>query len=236
MKTLLSAATLLVGSLVASSAMAALPPAPSVLTPLDDPALIPASVMIPTGTFDCTLPAAQTQYDNGFHSNYLMIWQAWVADGMDRADVSAFTMQAAGLATTTINSGIAALDPVANAMHNTLGCRLWGSLAGITQATSDVITTAISSCTADGGYIGAYSGHIYCELAAAFGAMPPLPTMPRTANICSSAFEPACETAFDLYTDGYVTTGSIACSDLKAPTDASYAPGYDARRQNDCSY
>lgn len=234
MKTLLSASALLLGSFAATSALA-LPSPPVHTTPLDDPSLIPAPVMIATGAFDCTSGPAKAQYDQGFHVNYLSIWAGWVGGGMERADVTNFVNNSAAIATSAINSGIAAMDP-SNPFHTSLACRLWGSLAGVEQATVDVIAEAVDSCSADGGYVGKFWAHIYCEQAEAFGPMAPVALVPRTSNECADVYQPICDGAFSGYVDAYTTTGMNACKDLYRDLDPAYTPGHDSFAHNQCTY
>lgn len=229
MKKLLCAATLVASSFVATSAFAT--------NPLLDPTLIPAPpTTFPTpGGFDCTTvkPEANSQFNTGFNASYLLMWQAWVGSGMDRNNVASFLSQASTAASGQINSGLVSLDPVANPMQNSIGCRFWGGLSGVTQAVSDILTAVITSCGTDGNYYGPFAAKIYCELADLFGPLAAAPLLARNTGTCSTAYEPACTGAFDAMTGVYITPGGTTCSTL---TSGPYMAGHNSTRWNECTF
>lgn len=234
MKNLLCAATLLFSSFAASSAIAQPNP-----TPLDDINLVPAPVMIATPNYSCdatgnpALNPAQAQFDTGFRASYLLTWQAWAGSGMNRNDVTNFISQATAIATGNINNGLANLDPLNNSMHNTPGCRFWGSLSGVTKAVDDILTSVVLSCGTEGTYFATYTAPIYCDLASLFGPLAAAPLLPRTPGTCSTAFEPACEGAFDSMTTAMCPA---LVPDATAPATLVYQPGFDSSRHNNCTF
>lgn len=239
MKTLLSASALLISSFVATSAFAQSVPnvPPEVATPLDDASLIPSpapTMASGTGDFDCTSGSANIQYEMGFRANYLSIWQIWVGSGMDRHDLSNFIDKAGDVATATIQSGIAGLDPKMFPAHNSVGCRLWGALSGVQNGVNAVVHAVSGSCSAEGRYLADFFAKSYCETVDELGPYAVALAFTRDPdNRCGNAFEGSCDSIFASSAQGYVTKSGRSCGDFLKD---EYKPGFESVAHNQCTY
>lgn len=237
MKALTTAATLVLGTLVANSAFAQVPTPPTPPpNPVADPTLIPvatpgASVPLPPG-FDCsTSPAAAAQFKLGHDNAYLSLWSAWLGSSQDRNAIGTFISTAGTMANMNLNAGLAALNPSIG-FQNELGCRFAGGLEGVVTAGNDVLTAVVASCSAHGAYVAELMTPIACNYAGTFPAAPPLPLLTRNSGPCSAAHDPMCTTTYNALAASETLPSGLSCSTLVSSGNALF----ESFRWNDCTF